>query len=156
MARAVGLVTQRQKRDSRGTPLAGLFVRGAMRRTELPRRFSMAKKARLQGNAGNYRIRGTIWDLGSFAYRAYVHLVPVAFRPDLPRSVLSADGMTLQEVLGAARARVKPTIGTPVERLELVPKTVGTPRPTPSIQRRYDNGSLLDASSSDGLGSTSS
>jgi hypothetical protein len=94
----------------------------------MPRRFYMAKKARLQGNAGNYRIRGTIWDLGSFAYRAYVHLVPVAFRPDLPRSVLSADGMTLQEVLGAARARVKSTIGTPVERLELVPKTVATPQ----------------------------
>jgi hypothetical protein len=31
MARAVGLVTQHQKRDSRGTPLAGLFVRGAMK-----------------------------------------------------------------------------------------------------------------------------
>jgi len=36
----------------------------------------MARKALLRGNAGNYRIRGTIWDLGSFAYRAYVHLVP--------------------------------------------------------------------------------
>jgi hypothetical protein len=34
----------------------------------------MAKKALLRGNAGNYRIRGTIWELGSFAYRAYFHL----------------------------------------------------------------------------------
>jgi len=79
----------------------------------------MAMKALLQGNAGNYRIRGAIWELGSFAYRAYVHLVPATPRPDLSRSVVSADGMTLQEVLGAAKARVKSTVGTPVERLEV-------------------------------------
>ena len=79
----------------------------------------MAKKALLQGNAGNYRIRGAIWDLGSFAYRAYVHLVPPTRRPDLSRSVVSADGMTMQEVLGAAKAQVKSTVGTPVERLEV-------------------------------------
>jgi hypothetical protein len=90
-----------------------------MRRTEMPRRFSMAIKALLQGNAGNYQIRGTILELGSFAYRAYVHLVPATPRPDLPRSVVWADGMTLQEVLGAAKAQVKSTIGTPVERLEV-------------------------------------
>ncbi len=79
----------------------------------------MAVKARLQGKAGNYRFRGAVWELGSFAYRAYVHLIPVRFRPDLSRSVLSADGMTMQEVLGAAKARVKSTVGTPVETFQL-------------------------------------
>jgi hypothetical protein len=79
----------------------------------------MAVKARLQGKAGDYRFRGAVWDLGSFAYRAYVHLIPVRFRPDLSRSVLSADGMTMQEVLSAAKARVKSTVGTPVETFEL-------------------------------------
>ena len=79
----------------------------------------MAIKALLQGNAGNYQIRGTILELGSLDYRAYVHLIPATPRPDLSRSVVSADGMTLQEVLGAAKAQVKSTIGTPVERLEI-------------------------------------
>lgn len=79
----------------------------------------MARKALLRGNAGNYRIKGTIWDLGSFAYRAYVHLVPSTTRPDLSWSVVSVDGMTLQEVLGAAKVQVQSTIGAPVERLEL-------------------------------------
>ena len=89
----------------------------------------MAKKALLQGNAGDYRIRGAIWELSSFAYRAYVHVVPTAPRSNLPRSVVTADGMTMQEVLGAARARVKSTVGMPVENLELLPKTAPTPQP---------------------------
>jgi hypothetical protein len=76
-------------------------------------------KARLQGKAGNYRFRGAVWELGSFAYRASVHLIPVRVRPDLSRSVFSADGMTMQEVLAAAKARVKSTVGTPVETFEL-------------------------------------
>ena len=89
----------------------------------------MAIKARLQGKAGNYRFRGAVWELGSFAYRAYVHLIPVRFRPDLSRSVLSADGMTMQEVLGAAKARVKCTVGTPVETFEFFPTRAPTPQP---------------------------
>ena len=44
----------------------------------------MAKKALLRGNAGNYRIRGTIWELGSFAYRAYLHLIPNVARSTYP------------------------------------------------------------------------
>jgi hypothetical protein len=92
----------------------------------------MAKKALLQGNAGNYRIRGTIWELGSFAYRAYVHLVPTVARSNLSRWVVSADGMTLQEVLGAAKERVKSTVGTSVERLELFHReTAATPESDP-------------------------
>jgi hypothetical protein len=79
----------------------------------------MAMKALLQGDAGNYRIRGAIWELSSSSYRAYVHLVPATLRPDLPRSVVSVGGATLQEVLGAARARVKSTVGRPVENLEV-------------------------------------
>lgn len=83
----------------------------------------MAKRALLQGNAGNYRIRGTIWELGSFAYRAYLHLVPTVTRSNMSRWVVSADGMSLQEVLGAAKARVNSAVGTPVERLEVLPRT---------------------------------
>ena len=85
----------------------------------------MALKARLQGNAGNYRFRGEVWELGSFAYRAYVHLIPrVHLIPSVARSnqrwsVLAADGTTMQEVLGATKARVKSTVGTPVETFEL-------------------------------------
>ena len=43
----------------------------------------MARKALLKGWAGNYRIRGAIWGLGHFAYRAYLHLLPTRRRPDL-------------------------------------------------------------------------
>ena len=53
----------------------------------------MAMKARLQGNAGNYRFRGAVWELGSFALRAYVHLIPKVARSHLHRTILSADGM---------------------------------------------------------------
>src|SRR5262245_20815009 len=98
----------------------------------------MTMKALLQGNAGNYRIRGAIWSLGSFPYRAYVQLVPPKHHPDLPQSVLQAEGMTLQEVLGATKMQVKSTVGKPVEKLELLPTTAATPRPDtePSALRR--------------------
>ena len=91
----------------------------------------MAKKALLRGNAGNYRIRGAIWELGSFAYRAYVHLVPTVAPSNLSRWVVSADGMSMQEVLGAAKARVKSTVGTRVERLEVLPRTTPTAESNP-------------------------
>jgi hypothetical protein len=99
-------------------------------------------KARLQGNAGNYRFRGAVWELGSFAYRAYVHLIPNAARSHLHRSILSADGMTMQEVVGAAKARVKYMAGSPVEKFELVPSGVRTHqhselRRQPLAPRRY-------------------
>ena len=97
----------------------------------------MAKKALLQGNAGNYRIRGTIWELGSFAYRAYVHLVPTVARSNLSRWVVSADGMTLQEVLGAAKVRVKSTVGAPVETFEFFPRSAPTPQPDTEYSSEY-------------------
>ena len=83
----------------------------------------MAIKALLQGNAGDYRIRGAIWKLGSVAYRARVRLVPSKPRPDLSVSTVSADGTTLQEALGAAKARVTSAVGTPVERFEILAGT---------------------------------
>jgi len=92
----------------------------------------MAMKARLQGSARNYQIRGAIWELGSFTYRAYVHIVPT-----VPRSNLS-----WREVLGAAKARVNSTLGTSVERLELLPTTAltqdhSTPLRQQPAPRRY-------------------
>jgi hypothetical protein len=89
----------------------------------------MAMKALLQGDAGNYRIRGAIWELGTQSYRAYVHLVPARPRGNAPRAVVSADGMTMQEVLGATKARVSFTVGTPVEHLEVLPSTTPSPGP---------------------------
>ena len=89
----------------------------------------MAKKALLRGNAGNYQIRGTIWELGSFAYRAYLHLIPTLAVSTLSRWVVSADGMSVKEVLGAAKARVKSTVHTSVNTLEVLPKTAPTPQP---------------------------
>jgi hypothetical protein len=102
----------------------------------------MAMKARLQGKAGNYRFRGAVWELGSFAYRAYVHLIPVRVRPDLSRLVLSADGMSMQEVLGAAKTRVTSTVGSPVETFELLPSAARThehsmPLRQRAVLRRY-------------------
>jgi hypothetical protein len=88
----------------------------------------MAKKALLRGSAGHYRIRGTICELGSFAYRAYVHLIPTVARSTLSRWVVSADGMSLKEVIGATKARVTSTVGA-VSTLELLPKTAPTPLP---------------------------
>jgi hypothetical protein len=89
----------------------------------------MAKKALLRGNAGEYRIRGTIWELGSFAYRAYVHLIPAVARSTLSRWVVSADGMSLKEVIGATKARVTSRVGATVNTLELLPKTAPAPPP---------------------------
>jgi hypothetical protein len=89
----------------------------------------MAMKALLQGNAGGYRIRGAIWELGSSAYRAYVHLVPAAPHAGLSRSVVSAEGATLQQLLGATEAQVKSTVGRPVETLEIIPGPAPTPQP---------------------------
>jgi hypothetical protein len=99
----------------------------------------MAKKALLRGNAGNYRIRGTIWELGSFAYRAYVHLIPTVAPSSLHRWVVSADGMSVKEVLGAAQARVRSTVHTPVNTLEVIPRKVPTPQPDSErrVPRRY-------------------
>jgi hypothetical protein len=105
----------------------------------------MARKALLQGSAGNYRIRGTIWELGSFAYRAYVHLIPIVARSTLHQWVVSADGMSVKEVLGATKARVRSTVGTSVNTLEVVSGTAPTPQPdsehlTPlrrRVPRRY-------------------
>ena len=99
-------------------------------------------KALLQGTAGNYRLRGAIWQLSPLAYRAYVRLVPP--KPPAVHSRLGVfvDGVTLQEVLGAAKERVKAAIGTPVEMFEVIPRTVSKPDAEPStlprrIPRRY-------------------
>jgi hypothetical protein len=89
----------------------------------------MAKKALLQGSVGDYRIRGTIWELGSFAYRAYVHLIPTVARSTLHRWVVSADGMSVKEVLGATKARVRSTVGTSVNTLEIVSSAL-SPQPS--------------------------
>ena len=96
----------------------------------------MAKKALLRGNAGNYSIRGTIWELGSFAYRAYLHLIPIVARSTLSRWVVSADGMSVKEVLGAAKARVRSTVGTTVNTLEVMPNKVATPQPDMELPRQ--------------------
>src|SRR4029450_12443131 len=89
----------------------------------------MVKKALLRGDAGHYRIRGTIWELGSFAYRAYVHLIPTVAPSSLSRWVVSADGMSFKEVLGATEARVGSTVGATVNTLEVLLKTAPTPQP---------------------------
>ena len=72
----------------------------------------------LRGDASNYRITGAIWELGSFSYRAYVHLVPAVARADLSQSVVSVGGVTLQEVFDAVVAQVMSTLGIPLEKLE--------------------------------------
>jgi len=80
----------------------------------------MALLVTLRGDAGNYRIKGAIWELGASSYRAYVHLVPSARRRELAQSVVSVGGPTLQKVLDTAVARVRTTTGTPVENLMVV------------------------------------
>ena len=87
----------------------------------------MPMKALLQGDAGNYRIRGAIWELSAVAYRAYVHLVPAAPRSRVSRRVVSAEGVTMQEVLGAAKARVKREVGATVDNLEVLPGAAPSP-----------------------------
>jgi hypothetical protein len=89
----------------------------------------MAIKALLQGTAGTYRIRGAVWEMGTSAYRAYVHLVPAARHSGLSRSVVSAEGTTLQQVLGATQAQVRSTVGSAVENLEVIPGRAPTPEP---------------------------
>lgn len=98
----------------------------------------MAKKALLRGRAGKfYFIRGAIWELGSFAYRVYLHLIPT--RGTLPRSVVWADGMSVKEALGAAQARASAAAGARVSTLEVVRNEVAAPRSADStrVPRRY-------------------
>jgi len=85
-------------------------------------------KALIEGNSGNYRIRGAIWELGSFTYRAYVHLVPAGQRPKLSGPVVSVDGSSVQEVLGAAKDQVKSTTGAPIEKLDVLQPREGGDR----------------------------
>jgi hypothetical protein len=89
----------------------------------------MAMRALLQGNAGANRIRGALWELGSSTYRAYVHLVPATPRSGQRRSVLSAEGATLEQALGATEAQVESAVGHRVEHLEVIPGTASTPEP---------------------------
>lgn len=89
----------------------------------------MPMKALLQGDAGDYRIRGAIWELSAAAYRAYVHLVPAVPRSSLSRRVVSAKGVNMQDVLGATKARVKSAIGTPVSSLEVLSDVAASPEP---------------------------
>ena len=100
----------------------------------------MAIKALLQGDAGNFRIRGAIWELGAHSYRSYVHLVPTRKRTGVSRSVVSADGGTMQEVLGATKARVSSTVGTPVESLEVLPGNAPSPQPDDEPSQSPDAG----------------
>jgi hypothetical protein len=86
-------------------------------------------KALLQGDAGDYRLRGAIWELSAVAYRAYVHLVPAVPRSSLSQRVLSAKGVNMQDVLGATKARVKSAIGTPVQSLEVLSDVSASPQP---------------------------
>jgi len=88
----------------------------------------MAMKALIEGNSGNYRIRGAIWELGSFTYRAYLHLVPAGQRPKLSGPVVSVDGSSVQEVLGAAKDQVKSTTGAPIEKLDVLQPREGGDR----------------------------
>lgn len=109
-----------------GTPPARTARRGPVRE-----RLTMAMKALLRGHAGAYKIRGTIWEFGSSAYRAYVHLVPAAAHSRGSGSVLCAQGATLQQVLDATQARVGSTVGRSVERLEIIPGAAPPPEPDP-------------------------
>jgi hypothetical protein len=98
----------------------------------------MAMKALLEGSAGIYRIRGAIWELGSFAYRAVVHLVPTGPRPKQAGPVVSADGMTLKEVLRATKEQVETAIDTSVEELDVLDgtaSTAGRDAETPPLRR---------------------
>jgi hypothetical protein len=97
----------------------------------------MAIKAMLRGRAGTYQIRGTVWELGSAAYRAYVHLVPAASHSRGSGSVLCAQGATLQQVLDATQARVGSTVGRAVERLEIIPGKTLTSEPDPVPRDRF-------------------
>lgn len=76
----------------------------------------MSPRAILRGDAGFYRVQGAIWELGPSTYRTYVHLIPATPHRDL---FVSVNAATMQEALGAAKARVIATTGTPVENLEV-------------------------------------
>jgi hypothetical protein len=99
----------------------------------------MGMKAILDGKAGLYRIRGAVWELGSSTFRAYVHLVPAAPYSGLSRAVLSAEGATVQQVLGTATARVRSAVGGPVDSLQVIPGATVTPPPDTSARpvRRF-------------------
>jgi hypothetical protein len=75
----------------------------------------------LSGDVGSYLIRGAIWELRAYSYRADVHLVPSAPRPGRPEAIVlvSVRGPSSQGVLDAATARVMTAIGKPVQNLQV-------------------------------------
>ena len=92
----------------------------------------MAMKVLLEGSAGIYRIRGAIWEAGSFNYRVYVHLVPESGSSKRSGAVIAANaGLTLQDVLHATGVQVRSTLGAPVERLEVLTPAARMPEPEP-------------------------
>jgi hypothetical protein len=103
----------------------------------------MGMKALLHGSAGPYELRGAIWEIGSSTFRAYIHLVPRAPDAGLSRSVVSAEGTTVQDVLSETETHVRSAVGQPVESLELIPGAEPTPEPDTApprerpVPRRY-------------------
>jgi hypothetical protein len=81
----------------------------------------MGLRVTLSGDVGKYLLRGAIWELGAYSYRADVHLVPSAPRLDLSEAVVlvSVRGSNLQGVLDAATARAMTAIGKPVQNLQV-------------------------------------
>lgn len=76
----------------------------------------------LTGDAGNFLLRGAIWDLGASSYRAYIHLVPSGPRLGILRpgiSVVSVAGPTWPKVLDAAIAQVMVAAGAPVQNVQV-------------------------------------
>ena len=90
----------------------------------------------LSGDAGRYLIRGAIWELGAYSYRADVHLVPSPPRLDLSEAVvlLSVSGQSSQGVLDAATARVMTAIGKPVQNFHVR----AAPHSSKSTERKMD------------------
>jgi hypothetical protein len=117
---------------SRGTPLAGLLARGVDENN--PR----CQQEVVHGCESTTARKGRRLPLPRRSVGTRVLCLsrlrppnPGEIPPDLSRSVLSADGMTMQEVLGAAKMRVKSTVGAPVETFEFFPRRAPTPQPDP-------------------------
>jgi hypothetical protein len=72
----------------------------------------------LTGRAGEYRIRGAVWEINSLKFRGFLYLIPPRYEDDGHHRVVEAEGASVWNLLDALSAQVNWISGTVVARLD--------------------------------------
>jgi len=88
----------------------------------------------LDGRAGEFRIRGAVWELNSLKFRGFLYLIPPRDDGDGHYRVVETEGASVWNLLDALSAQVSWIAGADVARLDarVVGSTKSVQRPTSS------------------------